>query len=100
MSRETSNSKSQSILDNKLISDSKKDNIVEANNMSTNYYFSIEDSLINNSIEDKEYDSIRRIQNALKGDDTSQKDNNQLRILFQNVNSLRPQNQEKWKSSI
>jgi hypothetical protein len=42
----------------------------------------------------------KEILNDKKGDSIHEKDEKSLRILFQNINSLRPQNTEKWKEPI
>ena len=45
-------------------------------------------------------DNHRQINNENKGDTIESKGNNNIRIMFQNINSLRPQNLEKWKATI
>jgi hypothetical protein len=40
------------------------------------------------------------VKNGPKGDNIYEKDPTSIRILYQNINSLRPQNLDKWKASI
>jgi hypothetical protein len=58
----------------------------------------------NDNVEEEEleetYKVYRSIKNDKKGDMINNKETNDYRLLFQNINSLRPQNMEKWKATI
>jgi hypothetical protein len=45
-------------------------------------------------------DYRRNIYNPLKGNNLVTKEKNCLRVAYQNINSLRPKNQDKWKMSL
>lgn len=42
----------------------------------------------------------RRIENSKKGDDFDEKNKGDIRIIYQNINSLRPPTLDKWRSTL
>jgi hypothetical protein len=50
--------------------------------------------------EETQDDITRCLINNIKGDTLDQKDKDQLRIIFQNINSLRPSTTDKWEATI
>jgi hypothetical protein len=75
-------------------------NIVEDNNPQTTAILETSEHYSNSDYNEEDREKLQDISNKRKGDDIHDKENNQLRILFQNINSLRPQNLEKWKATI
>jgi hypothetical protein len=63
---------------------------------------------LNNNIDDflttlndvEQEEIVRILLNDIKGDTLDEKQNDTLRIMFQNINSLRPNNTDKWEATL